>query len=803
MRLAIQALAVLAVACTSVRAFPQQTAPPNGTSPATTPVTTPAPSCEADCRFRPPYFWTVSWYTNEVTENITYATVITIINTVRNTTRYVTSTVDLPDGYTLPPTNEAGTRLCSVIYNGTMTTIPFPSVIGDYGSTYSWSGRLPTTRANATGTICSDSGGEAVTFRSHPDFNAFWSSYTTMPPKATGPVYGDPRGLNWECMRQDAAGSRDDFISSHFTDEAAFSLCLPEDWAPVLTGKTAAFLTTTSVSYEGDGETTTPESAHIETSVPVQVPTPTDVTSTAHTEESAEVTPPTDATSTAHTEESADVTPPDETSAPGFAHTELPAPVQPPSLSITTVFPTAHTELPQTLDEPEPTTVPPTEVGTVIKPPSGTTTAGDGGIGGVIGSLIGSYLSNGGAPPTNIPAQPAQSAVVNPPAGTPAPPSTNIPVGTTSVAVVPTAIPTIIAGTSTTIPAVVVGSTTLTAGQTTVIDNTPISVPTTVAPAPQDGQQNNQLPQPPAVVIGGSSTVTLPTAAPAAQSPSPPALTIGDQTIQPSGTAYIISGQTVSPGTPITLGTGPSATVIALTTNAAGSPIVIVGSSTIPYTTPAITGAPPIVPLSPLTLADGQTIVAASGSAAYVIAGQTLFPGGAPITVAGTTYALTTDAAGQTIAVANGAVIQTVAPAATAAVAATAQTTSAPPLVIYGTTIQPVDGTAYVYDGQTLTLGGTVTVGGDAGSSKTTLVLTTNAAGQTVVVQTVGGTRTTATATASRGSSTSSGLGGLINSGLGGTGGATAAASSTGAAAVVGVDGGWLGAVLGLLVAVV
>lgn len=748
----------------------------------------------------------MSWYTNEVTQNITYATVITIINTVRNTTRYVTSTVDLPDGYTLPPTNEAGTRLCPVNYHGTTTMLPFPSVVADYGSTYSWSGRLPTTAANATGTICSDSGGEAVTFRSHPDFNAFWSSYTTlppMPPKATGPVYGDPRGLNWDCIRQDAGGPRDDFISSHFTDEAAFSLCLPEDWAPVLTGQTAAYLTTTSVSYEGDGESTTAETAHIETSVPVQVPTPTDVTSTAHTEESAEVTPPTDATSTAHTEESAEVTPPDETSAPGFAHTELPAPVQPPSLSITTVLPTAHTELPQTLDEPEPTTVPPTEVGTVIKPP-GTTTAGDGGIGGVIGSLIGSYLSNGGAPPTNIPAQPAQSVVDNPPAGTPAPPSTNIPVGTTSVAVVPTAIPTVISGTSTTIPAVVVGSTTLTAGQTAVIDNTPISVPTAVAPAPQDGQQNNQLPQPPAVVIGGSSTVILPTApASAAQSPSPPTLTIGDQTIQPSGTAYIISGQTVSPGSPITLGTGPSATIIALTTNAAGSPIVIVGSSTIPYyNTPAITGAPPIVPLSPLTLADGQTIVAASGSAAYVIAGQTLLPGGAPITVAGTTYALTTDAAGQTVAVINGAVIQTVAPAATAAVAA-AQTTPAPPLVIYGTTIQPVDGTAYVYDGQTLTLGGTVTVGG---SSKTTLVLTTNAAGQTVVVQTVGGTKTTATASTGRGgSSTSSGLGGLINSGLGGGsgGGATAAASSTGAAAVVGVDGGLVGAVLGLLVAVV
>lgn len=59
-----------------------------------------------------------------VTANITYATIITIINTVRNTTRYVTSTVDLPDGYTLPPTNEAGTVVCpATLYDNTTTLL--------------------------------------------------------------------------------------------------------------------------------------------------------------------------------------------------------------------------------------------------------------------------------------------------------------------------------------------------------------------------------------------------------------------------------------------------------------------------------------------------------------------------------------------------------------------------------------------------------------------------------------------------------------------------------------------------------
>ncbi|KAL1641520.1 hypothetical protein SLS58_006025 [Diplodia intermedia] len=139
MGLVIRALAAL-TACTLVGAYPQQTAPPNGTSPATSPGITPAPSCEADCTYRPPYFYAVTWTTNYITENITYATVVTIINTVRNTTRYVTSTIDLPDNYTLPATNDAGTVVCPVPYDGTTTLLPLlmqPSRLGsrsDHGN---------------------------------------------------------------------------------------------------------------------------------------------------------------------------------------------------------------------------------------------------------------------------------------------------------------------------------------------------------------------------------------------------------------------------------------------------------------------------------------------------------------------------------------------------------------------------------------------------------------------------------------------------------------------------------------------
>ncbi|KAK7708733.1 hypothetical protein SLS57_008950 [Botryosphaeria dothidea] len=775
----------------------------------------------------------------------------------------------------------------------------YPNLLGDYESTYSWGGRLFTTKADdASSTFCSDSPGETVTLKSHPDFNDWWSTYRTLSPDTSttttttlDPIYADPRGLNWGCVQETGDfGAQQAFLSTSFSGEAAIFTCDQSIAGPVGAEGTAAFLTASSISYEGDdGATTTepdgegpttPATAHIETSVPVEAPTPSptgdDVTSSAHIETSEAVEPPTttdaqpsahteistilnqptptddgttssahteistslnaptvtvaptahietsatlkpptgsdtevgtvvnppnppDVTSTAHTEESTDVEPP-VTSAPGFAHTEDSANPVPPSTTSDKTLYTAHTELPQSLGEPSKpvTVIPPSEVGTVVQPGPGTT-SNAGGVGGVIGSLIESYISTGGSLPTNVPAQPQQGSGNNPPAGTQAPPTTYIPVGTTSVAVVPTSIPTVIAGTSTNVPAVVVGSQTVAAGQTVVVDNTPISVPTANSQAPsngqpqQNGQENNQLQgqsQAPAVIIGGSSTVVLPTAA-AAPSPAPPALTIGDQTIQPSGTAYVISGQTVSPGSPITLGAGPSATVVALTTNAAGSSIVVVGSSTIPFAAaPAPTAAPA------LTLG-GQTIQP-SGSA-YVIAGQTLLPDGAPITVAGTTLALTTDAAGNTLLASNG-VTQTL---------AAVQTTPSP-LVIYGSTVQPTDGTAYVWNGQTLSLGGSITVGGS-----TTLQLTTNAQGQTVVVQQIGGgsaAKTTAT----------SGLGGLINSGLGGSGsatqtvlsgsgsgsgsatGAAAASSSTGAAAVVGrVESGILGAVLGVLVAVV
>lgn len=353
----------------------------------------------------------------------------------------------------------------------------------------------------------------------------------------------------------------------------------------------------------------------------------------------------------------------------------------------------------------------------------------------------------------------------------------------------PTAIQTVISGSSTSIPAVVVGSSTLTAGQTAVVDNTPIVVPTANSPAPQpatQGPENDQPPsqpqsQPAVIIVGGSSTITLPTAAPpaAAAIPEPPTLTLADgQTIAPSGSAYIISGQTLAPDSPtLTLGDSDAdssspGTIIALTTNAAGAPIVLIGaSSTVPYTAapaptkPALLLAPA---LPTLTLANGQAL-RPSGSA-YVVAGTTLAPGAPPLTLDGGVVALTTDAAGSRVVVVDGT--------STVAYAAPAPSSAAPPLVVFGSTVAPSGSGTYVVAGQTLTAGGTVTVGE---GEKTTLVMTTDGAGRTVVVQQGGeGAGTAASASATE----EGGLGGLINSGLGGSGRTTS--STAGSSGLVG-----------------
>ncbi|KAF4310744.1 hypothetical protein GTA08_BOTSDO13800 [Botryosphaeria dothidea] len=611
-------------------------------------------------------------------------------------------------------TNHSGcTAICPItLFDNTTTTLTYPQEMGDYGTDYWLALTCPQTRRD-------------VILKSHPDFNEWFFTGTRTRLRQPGGfrtqsgVYDDVRGINWGCLTErDPVGEFSAFLIDAFPDEAAFPSCMHSVSVPVNYLTTAALLTVPSVSYEGDEDTTSEPTRSTIGDVPI---------STGRTEF------------------------PTTTAQPGNPP-EAPA----PSTKAPTVLPPASETTVQAPD-PEETSEP--EQPPVAPAPPSTQAGTD-------------------LPPTS------EAPVQVPGPGETSQPAQIIPVGSTSVSVVPTAIQTVISGSSTSIPAVVVGSSTLTAGQTAVVDNTPIVVPTANNPAPQpstQGPENDQPPsqpesQPAAIIVGGSSTITLPTAAPpaaAAATPEPPTLTLADgQTIPPSGSAYIISGQTLAPDSPaLTLGgsdadSSSPATIIALTTNAAGSPIVLIGASgTVPYTAappptkPALLLAPA---LPTLTLANGQTL-RPSGSA-YVVAGTTLTPGAPPLTLDGGAVALTTDAAGSRVVV----VVVDVDGTSTVAYAAPPPTPSsaAPPLVVAG---------------QTLTAGGTVTVGE---GEKTTLVMTTDGAGRTVVVQQgEEGAGTAASASATE----EGGLGGLVDSGLGGSGRTTS--STAGSSGLVGSSG--------------
>jgi hypothetical protein len=192
-----------------------------------------------------------------------------------------------------------------------------------------------------------------------------------------------------------------------------------------------------------------------------------------------------------------------------------------------------------------------------------------------------------------------------------------------------------------------------------------------------------------------------------------------------SNQGYVVSGQTLTVGGSVTLGVGPSATTLALQTDAAGHTFVVSNGVSSTLSAPATGSAPLII--------GGQTITPAaslSNSAnAFVVAGQTLTVGGT-ITIgsgtSATTLALQTDSTGHTIIVSNGI-------SSTISVAAT----GAAPLIIGGQAITaaatlPASAAGFIVAGQTLTVGGSVTIG--SGPSGTTLALETDSAGHTFIV---------------------------------------------------------------------
>ena len=228
-------------------------------------------------------------------------------------------------------------------------------------------------------------------------------------------------------------------------------------------------------------------------------------------------------------------------------------------------------------------------------------------------------------------------------------------------------------------------------------------------------------------VVIGSSTQSLSFATTTASALEAPIFTFDGTTYTADASShFIIDGQTLVPGSVITV----SGTPFSYTTGRSG---IIIGTSNESFSFATITPPPPTAITAAIISIDGSTYTA-DASSDFLIAGQTLTPNGI-ITISGTpiSYAATRTAV----------IIGT----STEALSYTTITPTAAPIITFNgstyTALGPSSG--FVIDGQTLTPGGLITVSGTPISY---------AAARTDVVI---------------GKSTEAvGIGGLIMSGLGG-----------------------------------
>lgn len=202
------------------------------------------------------------------------------------------------------------------------------------------------------------------------------------------------------------------------------------------------------------------------------------------------------------------------------------------------------------------------------------------------------------------------------------------------------------------------------------------------------------------IVIGGS-TVSLNNVPRITPAPNSPAFVFGGSTFTANPTApIVIGGQTLSPGGPIITVSG---TRLSLATSASQ---VLIGGATIPLNS----NTNPITAVPALTVG-GQTITANPASQ-YVIAGQTLVPGGPAITVSGTRLSLAPSASQLVV---GSSTIPLIASGAL------------PTLTVGGQTLTANPSSQYVIDGQTLAPGGpAITISGtriSLGSSASALVV--------------------------------------------------------------------------------
>lgn len=315
-------------------------------------------------------------------------------------------------------------------------------------------------------------------------------------------------------------------------------------------------------------------------------------------------------------------------------------------------------------------------------------------------------------------------------------------VGGTAVALAPSATAIVVGGTSLplpqnvrpgqqheignfgTLPVVVGPSSVVTIGTQTLQPGGPaITIgPGTIISLPPSGT---------ALIVGGTTSILPPVSNPAPQAAAPPVLTIGSTTLIPNAATqfFIGPGETLTPG--------GTATIDGVNVSLEASAVfVVIGGSTHILPTPGAT-SPQTLNAQPELVLGGTTFTARPSSSrlytalgnrpgtsgspqaqdivtqdepgpVFVISGQTLSPGGVPVTVSGSTLSLAPSGA---FLVIDGSTTTLAASAATAAAAAHV---TPPPLTIGNGIFRPLPGPGTTYQVGTAMLmpGGSVVVAG-------------------------------------------------------------------------------------------
>ncbi|KAL0253110.1 hypothetical protein SLS55_010561 [Diplodia seriata] len=723
---------------------------------------------------------TSDWYWSKlyVSTTLTAATKYIVINRKTNTTSTKIVYADLPEGFTLPPTDAAGTQAVVTTFGDLSTTIAYPTPYLSWASGYSWSGTLPTLDEKSQ-SVCSTVTGKASTTQTitdetqsivrtqyktetydngsvsiSTDFDYDWvpektrttsyetSTYATVlygdtfqrtvPPADSGDQYG----FLYTLVKNDTRI----WPKSIETDAAYLSCSTPTYPAPAEALMTASFVTETSTSFEDGDDSPTTEKPTTEPK-PTTSPEPEETTSP----EPEETTSPTQPPAT-----DADTSPAQQTT-------------KPPSPASTAEAPPPNTALPS--GNQETTNVsPPETVGTTANPPpseaspslpaaapTASTEAG-GDAGSVINQPPPSTFETVNIPTTDADGSSTSAAGIVIGSQTQPIFSTFIPAATQQSNSAVDASSGAPAASPSSIPVIVVGTQTLSAGQTATIGTVPVVVPVQTPPDAVSGDA------PPPQTASSAPLQVVPVQQP---SPSSAAVTLanGATAIVNSASQVVVGGQTLQPGANTVSvgggvgGTGQSAATVVLTTNAAGSSVIVAAGTTaaLPPTQPPQVSAAGAESAPAITLANGATASLNSASQ-VVVAGQTLQPGANTVSVAGengnsataaATVVLTTNAAGTTVVVADGS---TAAFLPTNTNAPADQTASA--IVLPGgQTASLLDGTVVVVDGQTLSAGANTIAAAGTSTGDVVVTVTTDAAGNSVVVG-GGGTATLPTADA-------------------------------------------------------